>query len=603
MSPRSAKSLRRIRRLHAAPADADLLTRVYANRGITDPSELDHGLRHLLPPSLLGGLKQAAILLEAALRGDWPILVVGDFDTDGATSTALALRALRAMGATRVDYLVPNRFVDGHGLSPSIVERALAGFFASTQGSGGQSGTLPRGLLLTVDNGISSHEGVRAAREAGLRVLITDHHLPGDVLPDADALVNPNLVGETFPSKSLAGVGVIFYVLAGLRAHLREQSWFAARGLAEPNMAAWLDLVALGTVADVAPLDRNNRILVEQGMARIRAGQTVPGIRALLSLAGRDPGRLVAADLGFAVAPRLNAAGRLDDMGIGIRCLLADEDAEAMRLARMLDGLNQERRELEQQMREQARSALERLLQAQDRPVHGHGVCLYDPDWHQGLLGILAGRIREQIHRPVVVFADGGDGRLKGSARSIPGLHIRDVLERVAALHPDLIERFGGHAMAAGLTLSQGDLPRFSQAFEQVVQQFSGSIDSADEILSDGPLAEHELCLPVAESLRSGGPWGAGFPEPVFDGGFEVLERRLLSEGRHLRLRLRPLDARVEVTAMAFNIDPESWPIEHERLHLAYRLDVNEYRGNRSLQLLIEHALVPDGPQGNVHLS
>jgi single-stranded-DNA-specific exonuclease len=443
---------------------------------------------------------------------------------------------------------------------------------------------------VTVDNGVSSLDGVAAARAAGMSVVVTDHHLPGAVLPGADAMVNPNLPGDPFPSKHLAGVGVIFYVMLALRARLRETGWFAHRGIPEPNLADLLDLVALGTVADVVPLDHNNRILVEQGLRRIRAGATVPGITALLEVANRSPGRTVATDLGFAAGPRLNAAGRLDDMALGIRCLLSDDPIEARALTAALDELNRDRREIEAQMQAEALAILA------DRPVdewgQRHGICLYEPGWHQGVIGILAARIKERLHRPVIAFADADDGQVKGSARSIPGLHIRDALDAVAARNPGLVTRFGGHAMAAGLSLPVGHLEDFSEAFDRTVAEQVAPEDLEGVIHSDGELAAHQINLDTAASLRDAGPWGQGFPPPLFDGQFRILERRVLKE-RHLRLQLRAAPNAPPITGIAFNVDWADWPEGLDRVRLAYRLEVNEYRGLVSPQLMIEH--VEDG--------
>lgn len=568
------KAARRILRRQppaGAVASGGVLERVLALRGVSGPAACDYGLGGLADPQMLSNLDPAVDRLERALAEDERIVVVGDFDADGATSTAVALRALAAMGARDVHFRVPNRFEYGYGLTPEIVSVLKP---------------LQAGVLITVDNGVSSVEGVAAAREAGMSVVVTDHHLPGPVLPDADALVNPNLPGDPFPSKHLAGVGVIFYVMLALRARLRGSGWFQRRGIAEPNLARLLDLVALGTVADVVPLDRNNRILVEQGLRRIRAGAAVAGITALLTVANRSPERCVAADLGFAAGPRLNAAGRLDDMALGIRCLLTDDPAEARVLAGALDELNRDRREIEAQMQADALEILARepRLAADDR----FGVCLYDPQWHQGVIGILAARIRERIHRPVIAFADAGDGQVRGSARSIPGLHIRDALDAVAARHPGLINRFGGHAMAAGLSLARENLEAFGDAFDRTVAERVLPEDLEGVIHSDGELAAAEISLETAMRLRDAGPWGQGFPPPLFDGVFEIVDRRVLAD-RHLRLQVRAAPDAPPVTAIAFNVDREDWPEGRDRVRLAYRLEVNEYRGLVSPQLMVEH--------------
>lgn len=567
------------RRSIAAPATAAfeglpaLLARVYAARGVAGNDDLRRDLEAIAPPSALAGIDRACERLAAALAADERILVVGDFDADGATSCALAVLALRALGARQVDYLVPNRFEFGYGLTPEIV--AVAG------------GWRPD-LIVTVDNGISSIDGIAAAEAGGIDVIVTDHHLPGDALPPAAAIVNPNQPGCPFPSKALAGVGVIFYVMAALRRRLRDDDWFARRGIAEPNLARFLDLVALGTVADVVPLDRNNRALVHQGLLRIRSGQCRPGIRALLEVAGRDYRRAAASDLGFAVGPRLNAAGRLDDMTHGIQCLLARDPAEAAVLAGELDALNRERRGIEQQMQQEALAALQRLhLESGELPM---GLCLYDAEWHQGVIGIVAARIKERYHRPVIAFADAGDGEIKGSARSIAGFHIRDALDAVAAHHPGLVTRFGGHAMAAGLTLARERLDDFSRAFDAEVSRQLVPDDLRRVILSDGDLAATELDLAVAEQLREGGPWGQHFPEPVFDGEFLLLDQRLVGE-RHLKMTVaHPDDPQRAIDVISFNVDLRRWPDRDcARVRLAYRLDVNEWRGRVTLQLVAEH--------------
>ncbi len=558
----------------AVPA---LLRRILAARQVLRDDERALDFQYLLPPAALHGIDTAVALLMAQLPEQRRILIVSDFDADGATSCVLALRALRAMGFAHVDYIVPNRFEYGYGLTPEIVELAR--------------GKSPD-LLVTVDNGISSLEGVRAARALGMQVLITDHHLPGRDLPEADAIVNPNQHGCHFPSKALAGVGVVFYVMAALRSALRDAGWFVQRGIAEPNLAAFLDLVALGTVADVVPLDRNNRILVNEGLKRIRAGKACPGILALLALGKRSLASLQASDLGFAAGPRLNAAGRLDDMALGIECLLCDSPERAMRIAQQLDDMNQQRKSIEDEMRDQALQELDALEIAPDSAPAG--VCLFHPEWHQGVIGILAARIKERLHRPVIAFAragadEHGEPQLKGSARSIAGLHIRDVLDTLATRNPGLISRFGGHAMAAGLSLRECDFPRFSVAFaEQVAAELSEDALQA-RILTDGEVDADELTLATAELLREAGPWGQGFPEPSFDGVFEVLQQRLLGE-RHLKLVLGvPGRPQRLLDAIAFNVDGEFWRrCNASRIRAVYRLDVNEFRGQRNLQLIID---------------
>ena len=545
-----------------------VLRRVYAARAVASADELDYSLANLLPLQHLGGLPAAVELLHTALVERWRILVVGDFDADGATSCALCLRALRLLGAAGVDYLVPNRFEFGYGLTPEIVAVAAE---------------RRPDLILTVDNGISSMAGVAAAKQRGMRVLITDHHLPGECLPAADAIVNPNLPDNDFPSKHLAGVGVAFYVMLGLRVRLRESGWFAQRRVAEPNLAQFLDLVALGTVADVVPLDRNNRILVQQGIRRIRAGQCVPGLRALLEVARRELTTVVATDLGFAAGPRLNAAGRLNDMSLGIECLLTDDTRSARAMAAELDALNRDRREIESGMQTQAMAALGDLdLDDASLPL---GMCLFDPDWHQGVIGILAARIKERYHRPVIAFASSGAGELKGSARSVTGLHIRDALDAVATRHPRLITRFGGHAMAAGLTLAEEDYPAFAAAFDAEVSRHLAREDLGGVIHSDGALEEQELSLEIARLLRDASPWGQGFPAPLFDGDFQVIGQRVVGE-QHLKLTLQPAGGRKQIDAIAFNTP--ALPAACTHVQLAYRLDVNAYRGIESAQLVVE---------------
>lgn len=547
-----------------------ILRRVYAARGIRSAWELDYRLERLHHVRALGGLRSAIDLLATAVIDQRRVLIVGDFDADGATSCALAVRALRAMGLEHVSYLVPNRFEYGYGLSPEIVEVA---------------GRAAPQLLVTVDNGISSLAGVDVARERGMEVLVTDHHLPASRLPRANAIVNPNLPGDRFPSKHLAGVGVIFYLMLALRARLGADGWLGTAGRPVPNMARLLDLVALGTIADLVPLDANNRILVSQGLRRIRAGRACAGVRALLRSGGRDPARAVAADLGFVAGPRLNAAGRLQDMSLGIECLLADEPGCAQALAARLDALNRERRQIENRMQREALACLEEMrLEPAALPV---GLCLYDPRWHQGVIGILASRVKDQVHRPVVAFASAGAGILKGSARSVPGLHVRDAIAAVASRHPGLVGRFGGHAMAAGLSLAESGLARFTQAFDQEARRRLGTAALEGVIRSDGPLTGGELTLGNARALRGGGPWGQGFPEPVFDGEFSVVDVRQVG-GRHLRLRLAPDDGGM-LDAIAFNRDPGALPEGSRRVRVAYRLEVDSFRGEERLQLVIEH--------------
>lgn len=546
-----------------------ILKQVYANRGIRHPDELGLALNQLLPPHSLRGIADAAELLADAVEGEGRVLIVGDFDADGATSCAMAVSVLQQMGLQEVAYLVPNRFEFGYGLTPEIVELAAA---------------QAPDLIVTVDNGISSVEGVAAAHQLGISVLITDHHLPGAELPQADVIVNPNQPGCSFPSKSLAGVGVMFYVLSALRATLRDRNWFAEQGIEAPNLGDALDLVALGTVADVVPLDRNNRILVAAGLARIRSGRARPGIEALFEVAGRDHRVATASDLGFIVGPRLNAAGRLDDMSIGIECLLAASSVSARERAQTLHQLNRERRDIEQSMQQDALVQLESLdLAADELPF---AMTFYDASWHQGVIGILASRIRERTHRPTVVFAPAGDGWLKGSGRSIPGIHLRDMLDQVATRHPGLLSKFGGHAMAAGLSLPEERLDAFTEALNEAVAAGLNHQPPQRVQDSDGALQADDLTLTVAEQVTHAGPWGQQFPEPLFDGAFTVRRHRIVGE-KHLKLSLQIDDTEVE--AIAFNVDVAQWserPLQ--RLGALYRLGVNDYRGDRSPQLVID---------------
>ncbi|MEC5342858.1 single-stranded-DNA-specific exonuclease RecJ [Brenneria populi] len=549
-----------------------LLRRLYAQRGIKGERELERGLRGLLDYRLLNGIGQAVDFLQQALADRRCIVVVGDFDADGATSTALTVLALRGMGGVNVKYLVPNRFDDGYGLSPEVVAQAAA---------------LGAEVIVTVDNGISSHAGVDEARRRGIAVLVTDHHLPGETLPAADAMINPNLRDCAFPSKALAGVGVAFYLMMALFVRLRDSGWFTQKALAEPKLTELLDLVALGTVADVVPLDANNRILVAQGLSRIRAGRCRPGIRALLEVANRDARQLVASDLGFALGPRLNAAGRLDDMSVGVALLLSDDIVQARMLASDLDALNQTRREIEQGMQTEALRLCEKLEHS--RTELPYGLAMYHPEWHQGVVGILASRIKERFHRPVIAFAPAGDGMLKGSGRSIAGLHLRDALERLDTLYPGMMLKFGGHAMAAGLSLMEERFDEFRLRFGELVGEWLDASQLEGVIWSDGELALPELCLSTAEMLRDAGPWGQAFPEPTFDGRFRLLQQKLVGE-RHLKVMVEPVNGGPLLDGIAFNVDTRLWPDGSVReAELAYKLDVNEYRGKRSVQLLIQH--------------
>ncbi len=553
-----------------------LLQRIYTARQVRSPKELENELSHLYPASLLKGIDEAVQRLAQSVYRKEKVIIVGDFDADGATSSALALLALNHMGLSNVSFLVPNRFEYGYGLTTEIVDVAARQKPA---------------LIVTVDNGISSLEGVAKAGDYAIDVIVTDHHLPGSRLPEACAIVNPNQPGCEFPSKCLAGVGVIFYLMTALRTHLKEQGWFEQQGIDSPNMANYLDLVALGTVADVVPLDHNNRILVHQGLRRIRAAKARPGILALLEIANRKRERVVASDLGFAIGPRLNAAGRLDDMSHGIACLLCEDPALAKEMALELDELNRNRRQIEQGMQSEALLIVDNIQLADGGGELPTSLCLYDPQWHQGVIGILASRIKDRYHRPVIAFAKSDDeGELKGSARSIQGIHIRDILDAVATKNPGLISRFGGHAMAAGLTLAEQDLASFTSAFDCEISQLATDDMLNALIMSDGELSHDELNLFVAQLLREAGPWGQQFPEPVFDGYFYLVEQRLVGK-KHLKMVLA-LDENKQqlLDAIAFNVDLDHWPNHQlDGLRMAYRLDVNEYRNQQTVQLMVEY--------------
>jgi len=549
-----------------------LLERIFLARGVTSAAELDRTLAKLPSPWLLSGMDIMVGHLLTAIKTRQKISIVADFDADGATSCAVAVKGLQLLGAGQVNFVVPNRFEYGYGLTPEIVA------LVKQQNPD---------VLITVDNGISSIDGVKVAKDLGIKVLITDHHLPGSELPAADAIVNPNLPDDKFPSGALAGVGVMFYVLMALRSRLREQGWFEQKQISEPNLAQLLDYVALGTVADVVPLDSVNRVLVYQGLQRIRSGRGHPGLNALIEVSGRNPQTIVASDLGFALGPRLNAAGRMDDMALGIQCLLTDDPGLAKDIAVQLDELNNDRREVEGQMSREAMALLAdmNVLNEQHLPA---GVCLYDANWHQGVIGILASRIKDRVHRPVIAFAPAGKDEIKGSARSIPGVHIRDVLSDVAAAHPKLLSKFGGHAMAAGMSLKMHDYPAFALAFDEVVKLKLADVDLEQKIYSDGELTEAELSLEFAELLQNAATWGQEFPEPVFDGIFDVIQSRIVGQ-RHLKLVLRKPTGNLVIDAIAFYVDqPENW-LGLRQIRAAYRLDINEFRGNRSVQLMVQY--------------
>jgi single-stranded-DNA-specific exonuclease len=547
-----------------------VLARIYAGRNINHIDQTEYPLSRLIQPGQLKGIDTAVDLLYTAIRNDERILVVGDFDVDGATSTTLALKVLTAFGAKHVDYLVPDRFKYGYGLTPEIVQVAKE---RSPQ------------LIVTVDNGIASIDGVNAAHDLGIKVLITDHHLPGKTLPQADAIVNPNQPGDSFPSKSLAGVGVIFYVMTALRTRLRDDGWFEERGIEEPMLSTWLDLVALGTVADMVALDYNNRILVANGLARIQKGQSQPGILAILQLANRNPRQLSASDLGYVLAPRINAAGRLDDMSIGIECLLSPTVVQASEFASRLENLNLERREIQGDMQQQAAEAVEEIgAEENSLPL---GLCLFDERWHQGIVGLIASKMKDRFNRPVIAFAKGDDGLLKGSARSVTGINIRDALDTIATTHPGLLLKFGGHAMAAGLTIEQNRFDEFAAAFAEEIERLGYDGNQAEIIITDGELSSDELNLDVAQLLKDAGPWGQGFPEPLFEGRFEVIEHRILKE-RHLKLLVEAGDNEL-IDAIAFNSVESGEQMQLNRIRATYRLDVNEFRGQRKAQLIIDY--------------
>ncbi len=549
-----------------------VLQKVLSHRNISHPDEVEYSLNKLLGFNLLKGIDEAAALIVEAITQQQKILIVGDFDADGATSTAVCFRALNMLGHQQVSHLVPNRFDFGYGLSPELVSVACED---------------KPDLLITVDNGISSIQGVANARAAGIKVLVTDHHLAGAQLPDANGIVNPNQPGCEFPSKNLAGVGVIFYVMLAVRSQLREMNYFNQQR-AEPNMGQLLDLVALGTVADVVPLDQNNRVLVSQGIKRMQAGRACAGIQAILKVAGRDISRVTSTDLGFAVGPRLNAAGRLEDMSLGIECLITDDPYRAQAIAEQLDELNKNRREIEAEMQQQAMQSLQHLessIQQTDLP---YGISLYNGEWHQGVVGILASRIKEKFHRPVIVFADDTEATIKGSARSIKGLHIRDVLEEISSQHPGMIVKFGGHAMAAGLSLQKSRFSEFEQAFNEQVKKQLDDDALQGVIESDGELQGHDFNLELAQAIRDAGPWGQSFIEPVFDGEFEVIEWRVVGE-KHLKMELQSADAEQAISAIAFNAPSSLLEQGEGFIRAAYRLDVNEFRNKITPQLVVEY--------------
>ncbi|MDM8568562.1 single-stranded-DNA-specific exonuclease RecJ [Thiotrichales bacterium HSG1] len=550
-----------------------VLKRVLANRGVKEASELDYSLKNLLLYSTLSGIDKAVNLLYTAMVKQDRILIVADFDADGATSCTLAINALKKMGAKKVGFVVPNRKEHGYGLRPEIVELIDKLPLMTTTEAGTGSD-----LLVTVDNGISSHTGVEAAKQRGMKVIITDHHEPGYKLPAADAIVNPKQPGDNFPSKNLCGVGVIFYVMLALRVHLRDNNWF--KDIPEPNLAEYLDLVALGTVADVVSLDYNNRILVEQGLRRIQANNCCSGIRALIQEAQRDQANLVASDLAFYLGPRLNAAGRMDDMSYGIACLLCEDDLIAKQHTKLLQIFNQERRVEEAKMNQEAIDMLD------IDKVDSFGLCLLDENWHQGVTGILASRIKDRLHRPVIIFTHGTNTTIRGSGRSVSGVNIRDVIDTIATKNPNMVIHFGGHAMAAGLTIQRDQFVTFQQAFDQEISKFLSSNELHGVIFSDGELTTNDFNLNLAEKLRKLTPWGHDFPEPIFDGEFELVDHKILKE-RHLKMQVRPIGGGQIIDAIAFNTG--NIELNTTQVRLAYRLDINIFRGKKRLQLMVEY--------------
>ena len=549
-----------------------LLNKIFSTRGVTENEQLERTLARLPSPWLLSGMEAMVEHLITAIQQQQKITIVADFDADGATSCVVAMKGLNLLGAKHVSYVVPNRFEYGYGLTPEIVELVKQ---------------QKPDVIITVDNGISSIDGVKVAKDFGIKVLITDHHLPGDELPDADAIVNPNLIDDEFPSGNIAGVGVIFYVLMALRGRLREQHWFDNQNIPQPNLAQLLDFVALGTVADVVALDQVNRILVHQGLLRIRSGNAHAGINALIEISKKQFNSISSSDLGFALGPRLNAAGRMDDMSLGIQCLLTDDVALARDMAEQLDELNKDRKDIEAQMKHEAISLLNEMKVLDEKHLPA-GVCLFEKYWHQGVIGILASRIKDRLHRPVVAFASAENGVIKGSARSIPGVHIRDVLSEIAAAHPNILSKFGGHAMAAGMTIQMHDYPVFALAFDEVVAKHLDRVDLEQKIYSDGKLSEENMTLEFTEHLNNAGTWGQEFPEPTFDGVFDVIQCRIVGQ-QHLKFVLRLPMSELLIDAIAFFVEkPENW-LGTRSIKSAYKLDVNEYRGNRSVQLMLQY--------------
>lgn len=549
-----------------------ILEGIFSARGITENEQLERTLAKLPSPWLLSGMEEMVEHLIIAIKQQQKITIVADYDADGATSCVVAIKGLELLGASKVSYVVPNRFEYGYGLTPEIVELVKQ---------------QQPDIIITVDNGISSLEGVKTANKANIKVLITDHHLPGEQLPEAVAIVNPNLIDDQFPSANIAGVGVIFYVLLALRSRLKEQQWFAQKNSQPPNLAQLLDFVALGTVADVVTLDQVNRILVHQGLLRIRSGYAHPGIKALIEKANKQLSSLSSSDLAFALGPRINAAGRMDDMSLGIQCLLTEDDKLARDIADQLNQFNNDRKEVEAQMKTEAMSLLDELQVFNEKHLPA-GICLFEKHWHQGVIGILASRIKDHLHRPVVAFASSDKGEMKGSARSIPGVHIRDVLSEIATNHPQILSKFGGHAMAAGMSIKIHDYPVFALAFDEVVLKHLANVDVEQKIYSDGQLSETEITLEFSEQLKNAGTWGQNFPTPVFDGVFDVIQCRIVGQ-KHLKFVLRFPFSELLIDAISFFVEqPEKW-LGTRSINSAYQLDTNEYKGSKSVQLILQY--------------
>lgn len=553
---------------------SNLLQRLYLTRGISSPKQINYKLNHLHSPNKLSGISEAASLVVEAIKSNIKIVIVGDFDADGATATALSLRAIKAFGHKNIGYLVPNRFDFGYGLSSQLIP-ILQEMNAE--------------LIITVDNGISSIEGTQAAIDAGMQVIITDHHLPAEILPNANAIVNPNLNMDEFESKHLAGVGVVFYLLAEIRKQLTAENWFIENSISSPNLAQWLDIVALGTVADMVSLDENNRILVTEGIKRIKAGRTIAGIKALLNIANKKIDQTNTDTFGFVIAPRLNAAGRLEDMSVGIELLTTDNEAKAQKLAHELDDINQQRKTIQKDMQKVADSVVSELDKIKKLP---DGICLYHKDWHQGVVGLLSSKVKDKTNRPVIAFAPENEQSniLKGSARSIAGLHIRDALVAIDSKYPGLMIKFGGHAMAAGLSIEADNYPKFRKIFDDLVIELLTDKQRQHTIETDGELETDELCLAVAEEIQQHGPWGQNFPAPLFDGWFNIMDKKEVGKG-HCKMTLQTQDFRKRIEAIAFGIHPNQFEAQGDKNQIIYKLDINEFRGRRNLQLIVHEVI------------